>query len=416
MRATCLALLILAAAAGISRAAAPFPDFKVQEIDKTLKVGYGVRVADVNGDQLPDIVVADSARVIWFDNAGGWKLHTVIDNAKAGVKVDNVCLDLRDLDHDGKLDIALGADWQPNNTKSGGSLQWLRQGKTPDEWTVHAIADSIPTLHRIHFDDVDGDGKDELLVGALKGKNSTDAANFMDVPVQLLAYKVPADPTGKWDASRVLTDKVHVMHNFRMVKLGAMQMILTASYEGVGALKPAADASGPWEWTHIGAGNQENPKGARGSSEVKPGFLQGQPAFFTAIEPLHGHELVMYRFRSVEVKEGEAPPPQPLADRLVIDDTLKAGHALWCADLDGDGLDEIIAGYREPGKGAGPGINVYKGTLADGSMTWEKHVLDDKGIACEDLACADLDGDGKTDIVAVGRATGNVRIYWNRGR
>jgi hypothetical protein len=46
---------------------------------------------------------------------------------------------------------------------------------------------------------------------------------------------------------------------------------------------------------------------------------------------------------------------------------------------------------------------------------WEKHVLDPKGMACEDLACADLDGDGKTDVVAAGRATGNVRIYWNQG-
>jgi hypothetical protein len=32
----------------------------------------------------------------------------------------------------------------------------------------------------------------------------------------------------------------------------------------------------------------------------------------------------------------------------------------------------------------------------------------------EDLAAADLDNDGRPDIVAVGRATHNVRIYWNR--
>ena len=28
---------------------------------------------------------------------------------------------------------------------------------------------------------------------------------------------------------------------------------------------------------------------------------------------------------------------------------------------------------------------------------------------------ADLDGDGRIDLVAVGRQTHNIRIYWNEG-
>jgi len=43
-------------------------------------------------------------------------------------------------------------------------------------------------------------------------------------------------------------------------------------------------------------------------------------------------------------------------------------------------------------------------------------LLDPGGVAVEDLAVADLDGDGKPDIVACGRATKNVRIYWNQGK
>jgi hypothetical protein len=46
-------------------------------------------------------------------------------------------------------------------------------------------------------------------------------------------------------------------------------------------------------------------------------------------------------------------------------------------------------------------------------MPWRRTLIDPAGVAVEDLAAADLDGDGRQDIVAVGRATKNVRIYWN---
>ncbi|MEN2281131.1 FG-GAP-like repeat-containing protein [Algoriphagus sp. SE2] len=34
-------------------------------------------------------------------------------------------------------------------------------------------------------------------------------------------------------------------------------------------------------------------------------------------------------------------------------------------------------------------------------------------MACESLTSADLDGDGKLDLIAAGRATNNLKIYWN---
>src|SRR5579862_2660555 len=88
-----------------------FPTFRVQEIDKTLTVGYAVKLVDINGDGRPDIVVADSARVIWFENPGPaagadapWKLHTILKDKDAGISLDNVCIDAWDVDGDGQLD------------------------------------------------------------------------------------------------------------------------------------------------------------------------------------------------------------------------------------------------------------------------------------------------------------------------
>jgi hypothetical protein len=35
-------------------------------------------------------------------------------------------------------------------------------------------------------------------------------------------------------------------------------------------------------------------------------------------------------------------------------------------------------------------------------------------MACEDSKVADLDGDGRPDIVASGRSTHNLMVYWNK--
>jgi hypothetical protein len=108
--------------------------------------------------------------------------------------------------------------------------------------------------------------------------------------------------------------------------------------------------------------------------------------------------------------------------RHVIDEQLRWGHAVWFADLDGDGADELIIGVRDdPNPKAGDtfkerrGVRIYKSADKKGTK-WERMILEDGGVAVEDLTVADLNGDGKSDIIAVGRATGNCRIYWNLGK
>ena len=52
--------------------------------------------------------------------------------------------------------------------------------------------------------------------------------------------------------------------------------------------------------------------------------------------------------------------------------------------------------------------------LDDEGREWQSHLIDDNQMDCEDLKVADLDGDGRPDIIASGRATHNLVIYWNR--
>jgi hypothetical protein len=405
-----LATLTAVTTLGASSAlAAPPPiRFRVQEIDKSLKVGYAVVLTDVNADGKKDIVVCDANRVIWFDNAGGWKLHTITEGQ---VKPDNVCIELYDIDGDKDLDLVLGADWQFNNTRSGGTLQWLEQGSNIDEpWKVHPILKELPTLHRIRFADFDGNGKPELVVAPLKGRGATNEKNLMDAATQLLLFPVPADPKKDTWQPQVITETLHANHNFHPCVFddGGPMSLLTASYEGVWLWQP--QSGGKWTGRHVGAGHQVDPKAPLGASEVKLGRLKGGRRFIATVEPLHGNYAVVYTEPEGGAKDG-------LWTRTILDEQIKWGHAVWCADLDGDGGDELVLGYRDPLPGTrGPGVNVYHAIdPAAPKLEWHKQVVEDKGVATEDLACADLNDDGRIDIVAVGRATRNARIYWNEG-
>jgi hypothetical protein len=402
-----LAALVAIGRSENAKAEPAFPTFRMEELDTSLKVGYAVLLEDVDGDGKKDIIVVDTTRVVWYQNPK-WKRRSIIEGQ---TKADNVCITAADVDGDGKLDFALGAEWKPFNTKEGGTLQWLKRGETLDDpWTIYPIPGDLPTIHRIRFADLYGDGKQRLLVVPLMGQKSTKEKNWMDgSPVKILAYSIPKDPTRDRWTPEVLDESMHVVHNFHPLPAarGKGMDVLTASYEGVSRLE--RDTEGKWQRLHLGAGNQANPKGNLGSSEIKQGRLKNGKPFIATIEPWHGDEVVVYT---------QSDDPKKLWDRHVIDDKLKWGHAVWCADLDGDGGDELIIGVRDnlsdkPGERCG--VRIYK-ALDDKGTKWERHLIDEGGVAVEDLAAVDLDGDGKIDIVAVGRATHNVRVYWNQGK
>ena len=351
----------------------------------------------MNGDAKTDIVVADAQRVIWLENPT-WKLRTIIQGQ---TKPDNVSITAHDIDRDGKVDFALAADWKPMNTKSGGTLQWLSRGKTMDEpWTVHPIADDIPTIHRIRFANLTNPVNPELLVVPLMGRNATQAANWMDAPVDIFSYTIPANPvTERWKATS-FNRSLHVIHNFQatIVDDPASMDVIAASYEGVTQLKRKVDM---FQAIQLGVGDQSQPQKNRGASEVKLGRLRDYSLIIATIEPWHGNQVVIYRPSGTDLSKHWK--------RTVIDDKLKWGHALAWADLDGDGEIELVVGVRDNLSLEHPcGVRIYR-LQPDGA--WHAQRIDPGGVAVEDLVVADFNNDRKLDIVAVGRATGNVRLY-----
>ena len=368
--------------------AAGFPRFREQVIDANCgKVCYAVTVADVNGDSKPDLVAVTENRVLWYENPS-WKPHVMIENQTLK---DNVCIAAMDIDGDGKIDFALGAGW----TKTG-TIQWISRGKTlADKWHVHLIGKER-WLHRIRWADVLGTGRPQLVISPL---NKTVGNG-----IRLTAFEIPENPkTDRWK-SHVLDASLNRMHNHWHVdfdKNGSIDTI-TASQEGVHVIRRGKKG---WFKTKIGTGATS--ANAKGAGEIKIGKLASGKRFIATVEPMHGNMLVVYT---------EPKPGAKLWNRHVLANQLVRGHALWLADLDGDGSDEIVIGHSNTSAGPNKprGVFVYDAQNKQGT-TWKKHVIDQGGVAVEDVVTADFNGDGKIDIAAGGRYTHNIKIYFNQG-
>jgi hypothetical protein len=246
-----------------------------------------------------------------------------------------------------------------------------------------------------------------LIVAPLKGR-STTGPGFEQQGVRLLAFELPKEPRRDPWESRVLNDQLHVVHNFWPVQRQGADELLVVSFEGVTWLRRQDDGS--LQAIRVGTGDQMSSPN-RGASEIKLGRLAGddvQNFYLATIEPWHGNQVVVYT-------HPHAPPEgeEWLWNRHILDNQLKWGHAVWCANLDDDKEEELIIGVRDDlDDQARRGLRLYDPQNPQ-QGEWRRQIVDPGSVAIEDLAAADLNGDGRTDIVAVGRQTHNVKIYWN---
>ena len=119
--------------------------------------GHGLGFGDINGDGRGDLISADS----WYEApadplTGAWKVHNEFSFGPASVPIL-----IEDVNGDGKNDIivgqghAYGLAWYEQGTDESGQRRWI----------THPIDPFNSQFHTMEWVDVTGDGQPELVTG-----------------------------------------------------------------------------------------------------------------------------------------------------------------------------------------------------------------------------------------------------------
>ena len=392
MRRTFLLILLMMTVAAF--AFGQTVQFKEHVIEPNIPGGYAVLVADINHDGKPDIIGMSGGQpdLKWYENPT-WEPHIIVKDLPGQIN-----LALTDLDGDGYPEIAVESGFAMQQAKSPG-LVWLfwHEGDVKQPWKSTKI-DEFPTSHHVEWIDIDGDGKKELINAPLLGATNTAPTYTGDTP--LFFYRVPQKWTDPWKRETITTNYNGITHRLRVgnwATKGKQEQIVLSGFEGVVSYNAVGKGSNmKWEHKVIVKGHDTEPAPRLGSSDFRIAHL-GKQRIFVTVEPWHGNEVVVY------TDEGK--------HRQVIYESLIEGHEVCVGDFNGDGRDDIVAGDRAKGKVASSHI-FYAGSKPD---QWTHEELDHMGMSASGCAVADVNGDGRLDIVMAGGATHNIKYYENMG-
>ncbi len=345
--------------------------------------------ADLDGDGDLDLVVVASGNgwVAWFENVGGELGPVQVIDPEA---VDARDLVVHDVDGDGRLDLVVAMRDR---------LVWYAQQGPLDFAPPHLIDSGMTNARGLAVADVDGDGLDDMVVGAstagtVRWSPGLGGGSFG--PATVLVANVPevqdlavADLDGDGDLDLVTanySDDALVLHDnvggslatpVRLVELLDPREVLLRDLDGDGDLDL------------VGAGRETLWLENHGTAWGTPTPLTDEYALDVAAADLDDDgdlDVLLSSYGQLawlENQGGAFAPAVPIREATGPRDVATA------ADLDGDGLTELLVGFptsfvrydgTSPGRFEGPTVVAQAADLGP-------------------VVAADLDADGDDDLL-----------------
>jgi len=360
----------------------------------------GISLLDMNGDGFPDLL----SGAYWYENPGAnggeWKQHQFRTVGIHNEFVSDCGEWIVDVDHDGLPDLVT-TGW------ISGGVWWYRNPGVKataagEMWKAEKIADSFDTEGGA-FADINGDGKPDLVLAHYNrsGVLWIDFSGAKPVAHHLGGSEQDGHGVGIADINGDGKADVLTTHGW---------------FEQVDANHDQWTWHADWDLGDTGfpiLGYDVNHDG-------RLDLIYGQ-----------GHGYGLYWLEQAGTKE------HPSWVRHTIDESFSQSHALLLADIDGDGVPELITGKRYRGHSGGDAgsydpLVVYayrmptaiqlamaKGgsaasstalpsmQIADGKKdpVFTRYALSVNGTASAgtQFVAADLDGDGDIDLASAGK-------------
>ncbi len=361
-------------------------DFKKTVITRDF-LSEGSAVADLNKDGKLDIV----AGFYWFE-APNWVKHEMAPSRtfKPREEYSNSFLNLgMDVNLDGWDDVII-IDFP------GKPAFWFENPKKVkvSEWKKHIIADSVGIANESpNFVDVDGDGRLDILCGDVTTK-------------QIIWLKAPTQKgETTWKRHNLTKEKVAGTERYSHgIGLGDIDndgikdvVVREGWYKGTKDLNAAN-----WEFRPANLGEP--------CSHMQVIDINGDEK--NDVVSASAHALGIWYYEQIE-ENGKIN-----FKTQTISTTTAQTHSAFMADLNGDGKKEYITGKRylaHNGNDRGDGDTPYLLYIEFDSKQkpyWKENIIDDDSGSGLNVTVADINKDGRLDIITANK--NGVFLFENR--